>query len=267
MKPSSIIHNDIAYTKRSLDTGRAVAHLITKYGLERRVFLASSDPVKTWAAKQENPNLVIGSTFLNSYWKQNSAWYNDLKCQLKLLPGLKTCLDYLPTDKTMMNLLFLNASISKSINDLFLDIEFEMFREGIIDALKVDILRKNYDNDTASLGSFTIYDMKMTETEIKTTEPVVESLIKQHFERLFTDNVTRLREKLGRHKKPTTTTSAPTTQSTTPDFITNATTTPATVPGPNPNPWPTRGTKSDAATKRVWPILSIIPLLVTFLFG
>ena len=266
MKPSSIIHNDITYTKRSLDTGRAVAQFITKHGLENRVFLASSDPVKTWAAKQENPNLVIGSTFLNSYWKQNSAWYNDLKCQLKLLPGLKTCLDYLPTDKTMMNVLLLNASISKSVNDLFLDIEFEMFGEDTIDALKVDILRKNYNNGTASLGSFTIYDMKMNETEIQKTEPIVESLMKQHFERLFTDNVTRLREKLGRHKKPTTT-SAPTTQSTTPDFITNPTTIPATIPGPNPIPWPTKSTKSDAANKCVWPVLSFIPLLVTFSFG
>ena len=255
MKPMSIIHKDIAYTKRSLDTGKAVAQLIKKHGLENRVFLASFDPVKTWAAKQENPNLVIGSFFLNSYWKQDTAWYNDLKCQLKLLPGLKTCFDLLPDNNTIMDVLFKNGSMSKSVNDSFLDIHFEIFKEGIINLTSLNDIRENY-HKNISLGSSTIYDMKLSESETQDTEPLVQKLIKAGVERLFTDNVTRLREKLGRENPSTTTAS---------NLMTNHSTTTTKTTSIKPSPHNNRG--SYVASSNVCSLLLFLHLLVAFSLG
>ena len=264
MKPMSIIHKDIAYTKRSLDTGKAVAQLIKKHGLENRVFLASFDPVKTWAAKQENPNLVIGSFFLNSYWKQDTAWYSDLKCQLKLLPGLKTCFDSLPDNKTTMDFLFMNGSMSKAVKDSFLDIHFEIFKEGIFNISSLNMIRENY-NKNISLGSSTIYDMKLNENQTQDTEQLVQSLINAGVERLFTDNVTRLREKLGREKPSAKTTSNPTTNPST-TTTSNPMTNPST-PTTSNKPIPHNNRGNYAANKNVCSILLFLHLLVTFSLG
>ena len=59
MKPNHLLDNQLRE-----DTGKEVAKMVREYGLEKKVLLTSFDPVKTMAAKGENPSLVVGS-YLN----------------------------------------------------------------------------------------------------------------------------------------------------------------------------------------------------------
>lgn len=195
MKPSGVYYTN---TTRSINTGKEVAKLVTKLGLEKRVFLVSFDPLKSMAAKQENPNLVVGSFYKEQYWKESSYWYGGCKQMLKNhYPGMKTCVDAIPNDRSLMDFLFEKGSIFKSINASFVDMQFTIYDNKQFSNNTFKTLRDNY-NNKISAGAWTIYSMKLDEKETEATEAQVAHLIKEGAERLITDDVPRLRKKLGR---------------------------------------------------------------------
>ena len=59
MKPSNHFHD----LQHSLDTGKEVAKMVRKFKLEKKAVLNSFDYFKTMAAKQENPDVVVGNLF------------------------------------------------------------------------------------------------------------------------------------------------------------------------------------------------------------
>ena len=195
MKPSNLYYSD---TTRSFNTGKAVAKLVTKLGLEKQVFLTSFDPLKSLAAKQENPNLVVGTFYTELYWKVHNSWYVACKGMMKNhYPGLRTCLDAIPNDRSLIDFLFEKGSIFKSINASFVDMEFTIYDNKQFSNNTFKTLRDNY-SKKISAGAWTIYSMKLNETETEATEEQVAHLIKEGAERLITDDVPRLRKKLGR---------------------------------------------------------------------
>ena len=195
MKPSAL---DYKNATRSINTGKAVAKLVTKLGLEKQVFLVSFDPLKSLAAKRENPSLVVGTFYEEDYWKASSSWYAGWKQLMKThYPGLRTCLDAIPNDRSLIDFLFEKGSIFKSINASFVDMEFTIYDNKQFSNNTFKTLRDNY-SKKISAGAWTIYSMKLNETETEATEAQVAHLIKEGAERLITDDVPRLRKKLGR---------------------------------------------------------------------
>ena len=184
---------------KSVETGKAVAKLIRKLGLEKKVLLTSLDPFKLLAAKQENPNLATGSYYLNRDWKMDSQSYSNLKQNLKALPGLETCLDSLPNNKSLMNFLFQTGSMYKALNASFVEFQFGLFSNTEVMTNPLKTLKDNY-NENLTFGASTIYNMASAESEINATESKVQNLIDQGAARLITDDVPRLMKRLGRQK-------------------------------------------------------------------
>ena len=185
---------------RSEATGREVAKLIRQYNLENKVLLTSLDALKLRAAVKENPRLVIGTYLLKRYYVQNSAWYADLKSELRNLPGLGKCLDRLPTNRSLVEFLFETGSLSKSLNMSFIEFELGLFADKSLMKTPVNMLKDNY-NRAITFGASTIYSMALDERGIESYEKAVQSLVQQKVARLITDDVPRLMKLLGR-KKP-----------------------------------------------------------------
>ena len=193
MKPSNLIYNSF---NRSIETGTTVAKLVTKLGLENKVFLVSFDFMKSLAAKRENPNLVVGSFYSTKYWNRNAAWYTDLKKQLKKFPGLETCLDPLPSNRSLIDFLFKKGSIFKSINASFVDMDYRIYGNKTISKNTIKTLQDNYSKDI-SFGAWTVYSMSMDSAQIEASEGEIQNLISKGAERLITDDIPRLKKKVG----------------------------------------------------------------------
>jgi len=195
MKPSKL---DSVNLTKSMETGKAVAKLVTRLGLQKKAFLVSFDFMKSLAAKRENPDLVVGSFYSTSYWNKDTAWYSSVKKHLKTLPGLSTCLDALPSNRSLMDFLFEKGSVFKSINASFVDMDYKIYGNKSINKDAVKTLRDNY-NKKLSFGAWTIYSMSMSNAQIEASEDKVQALIDKGAERLITDDIARLRKKLKRN--------------------------------------------------------------------
>ena len=201
MKPSHNPRWNDTDAQRSINTGREVAKMVTKLGLEKKAFLVSFDPVKVWAAKKQNPNLVTGSFYSTGDWERDMANMNKLKSQYQTEFGLTNCLSKAPNGRAFMEFLFNSGTIFKAINASFLDMDYKIYDNPKYTNNTFATLRKNY-SPKVSAGAWTIYNMKMTSKEIEASEKQVQSLIDQGAERLITDDVPKLRKKLGRGKQP-----------------------------------------------------------------
>ena len=185
---------------KSFETGKAVGRLIRKLGLEKNVLLTSRDAYKIFAAKRENPGLVIGCHYIKRYWKLEYAQYAEIKKNLKAIPGLDKCLDPLPINSSMLSFLFQTGSYNKALNASFVEFEFGLFSDSEVMKNPVKILKDNY-NKNITFGASTIYSMALSESDITAAESKVQNLIDKGVARLITDDVPRLMKKLGR-KKP-----------------------------------------------------------------
>ena len=198
MKPGNIAAKD---SQHSINTGKAIAQMVTRYGLQKRAFLVSFDPQKSNAAKQENGDLVVGTFYSQSYWSKSTQTYVDIKNALQKLPGLATCFQQqtapISSDRSFMDNLFESGTFFKSINASFVDMEYTIYDNPAVSNNTFATLRKNY-NPKISAGAWTIYSMKLDAKKTEATESRVQSLIDQGAERLITDDVPRLRKKLGR---------------------------------------------------------------------
>lgn len=186
--------------KKSEATGRAVAQLIKKYNLQKKVLLTSMDALKLKAAKLENPDVAVGSYVLKRYYTGSQSYYAGVKNTMKRLHGLEVCLDALPNNRSLQDFLFETGSAYKSINGSFVEFELGLFHDKALIKEPVKTLRDNY-NKNITFGASTIYSMSLDETEIKKFDSTVEILLNQKVARLITDDVPRLMTRLGR-KRP-----------------------------------------------------------------
>ncbi len=182
---------------RSRKTGQAVARIVTKLGLEKRAFLVSFDPLTSFSAKQENSNLVVGTFYSTSYWRYTAAEYQKAATALGALPGMTSCVSQLPLDRRFMDFLFDTGSMFKAINASFVDMDYTIYNNPMYSNKTFETLKRNY-NPKVSAGAWTIYSMKLDATQTEASETRVQNLIDMGAERLITDDVTRLRKKLGR---------------------------------------------------------------------
>ena len=67
--------------------GKEVAKLVTNLGVVNNVLLSSFDPFKIWAAKKENPSLVVGTFYKRQMWDDPDA-INVTKMEFGDLPNM-----------------------------------------------------------------------------------------------------------------------------------------------------------------------------------
>eukprot|EP00794_Sanderia_malayensis_P007182 gene7182-7988_t len=141
MKPSGIVQGN---PQRSRDTGKAVAQMVTRLDLEKRAFLVSFDPLKSHAAKLENPQLVVGTFYTDSYWHKTQSEYRALVQALGRLPDMTSCLSQLPFNRTLVDFLFERGSVFKSINASFVDMKYTIYDNPAYSNNTFNTLRRNY---------------------------------------------------------------------------------------------------------------------------
>ena len=164
-------------------------------GLERQAMINSFDPLKTLAAKQENPAVPVGTFFKRDFWLPKYA--QTLKSVSGKLPGMNECVEKAPNGTEFVFFLLQSGSILKAINGSFLDMDYRIYDNPDYSNDTFKTLRTNY-SPTISAGAWTLYSMSQSEAGWDASESQIDSLIKQGAERLITDNVTRLLEKLQR---------------------------------------------------------------------
>ena len=190
MKPS--------YTRdlgESAAVGKAVAKLVRELGLERRAMINSFDPFKCLAAKQENPDVPVGTFYKRDWWKREHA--DKLKKDFAKLPGMADCVQASPNGSEFLPFIFQNGAVFKSINASFVDMDYKIYNNPLYSNDTFQTLRANY-SPSISAGAWTLYSMSQSEAEWDASEEKIASLVKLGAQRFITDNVTRMLEKLGR---------------------------------------------------------------------
>jgi len=189
MKPSEPQRGDDDLTEK---TGKMVAQMVTRMGLQRRAILVSFDFRKVHRVKKENPELTVGTLF--------TTWYADVfdkptKMLVKAFPKYEQCWKDAPSNKLdwfkfalQSGLVFkLSGSTSFDSNlDLYSDIRYSNDT--------VATIRKNYGAST-STGFYTMYSMADDELEhFKAEIKLVKLLTEGGAERIITDDVPRVKK-------------------------------------------------------------------------
>ena len=176
--------------------GKAVAKLITEKRIVDKVLLSSFDPLKLQAAKQENPSLVVGTFYKKGMWKPESA--DNLKKELVHLRGMQKCVRKTSNGSEFMNFLFQTNDLLRATNSSFVVMDYKIFNNP------------EYSSNTfktfegLSFGAFIIDNLALSTEERKTDEAKLDLLIENDVAALFTDDIPRLRRKLGRSQPPKT---------------------------------------------------------------
>ena len=174
--------------------GKAVAKLITEKGIVNKVLLSSFDPLKTQAAKQENPSLVVGQFYKKGMWKPESA--DKMKKELVHLPGMQKCAQETSNGTEFMNFLFQTNDLLRATNSSFVVMDYNMFNNP------------EYTNNTfetlkgLSFGAFIIDNLALSKEQREKDEAKLDLLIQNNVSALLTDDIPRLRRKLGRSQPP-----------------------------------------------------------------
>lgn len=170
--------------------GKAVAKLITEKGFVNKVLLSSFDPLKIQAAKQENPFLVVGQFYKTGMWK--SATSDKMKKQLVHLRGLENCTRKPSNGTEFMNFLFQTNALLRATKSSFVVMDYNMFNN------------REYSNNSfktfegLSFGAFIIDNLALSQEQREKDEAKLDLLIQNKVAALITDDIPRLRRKLGR---------------------------------------------------------------------
>ena len=179
--------------------GKAIASLISKLTLQKKVLIKSTEPLKGHEIKKYSPEIPVGGEYISLFWLINSTmWYADVIFELRKIKGLETCLNKKPNSSLLIDFLYETGSYLKAINASFVEYELDLFDNTKLIKNPVKTLRDNYNKDI-TFGASTIYNMALNETAIKAKEWKVDNLINQKVSRLITDDVPRLAKKLGRN--------------------------------------------------------------------
>ena len=178
--------------------GEEVAKLITNLGVVNKVLLSSFDPFKIWAAKQENPALVIGTFYKRKMW-DDLVTIDDMKREFGDLPNMQQCVrNDTPTGREFMNVLFGSGALVKSTDGSFVVMDYNIFNNEKYSNETFQTFKDNYREDL-SFGAFIIDNLALSDAQRAEDEKVLDLLIANNVSCLVTDNVTRLLNKLERH--------------------------------------------------------------------
>ena len=170
--------------------GKAVAKLITEKGFVNKVLLSSFDPLKIQAAKQENPFLVVGQFYKTGMWKPATS--DKMKKQLVHLRGLENCTRKPSNGTEFMNFLFQTNDLLRATKSSFVVMDYNMFNN------------REYSNNSfktfegLSFGAFIIDNLALSQEQREKDEAKLDLLIQNKVAALITDDIPRLRRKLGR---------------------------------------------------------------------
>lgn len=172
--------------------GKAVAKLITEKRFVNKVLLASFDPLKIQAAKQENSSLVVGQFYKKGMWEPESA--DEMKKELVHLHGMQKCAQVPSDGAEFMNFLFQTNDLLRATKSSFVVMDYNMFNNP------------NYSSNTfktfegLSFGAFIIDNLALSQEQRERDEAKLDLLIQHKVAALVTDDIPRLRKKLGRSR-------------------------------------------------------------------
>ena len=168
--------------------------------MEDKVYVVSFEPIKVWAAKRENPNLVTGIYFWEGYWKLRSFEYAKLKEYYKIaLPGLWKCLDSLPNNSSMMDFLFSSGTLLYSIQASTVGLSANLFIDTKINRGKnIFQILANSLVPTVKIGVGIVYWVQTPKPQHQALDKLWQGLIVQGVQLLMTDDGLRLKKRIGR---------------------------------------------------------------------
>ncbi|XP_073253101.1 uncharacterized protein [Porites lutea] len=178
--------------------GQTVAKLIAEKGLLDKVLLASFDPFKILAAKKENPSLTVGIFYKKGMWDQRDA--DDMKSEYGDLPGMRQCLESAPNGTEFMEFLFETGDLLRSTNSSFVVMDYNIYNNPKYSNNTFQTFKENY-SPSLSFGAFIIDNLALTDEQRTKDDKILDMLIQNSASTLVTDNIPRLRKKLGRSSK------------------------------------------------------------------
>lgn len=178
--------------------GKAVAKLIAEKGLLDKVLLASFDPFKILAAKNENPSLTVGIFYKKGMWDQRDA--DHIKREYGDLPGMRQCVESAPNGTEFMEFLFETGDLLRSTNSSFVVMDYNIYNNAKYSNNTFQTFRENY-SPSLSFGAFIIDNLALTDEQRTKDDKILDMLIQNSASTLVTDDIPRLRKKLGRTSK------------------------------------------------------------------
>ena len=171
--------------------------------MEDKVYVLSFEPIKVWAAKKENPYLVTGIIFWGRYWKLRSSEYTKLKEYYKIaLPGLWKCLDSLPNNSSMVDFLFSSGTLLYSTQASTVGLSTNLFIDTKINRGKnIFQILANSLVPTVNIGVGIVYSVQTPKAQQPASDKLWQGLIMQRVQLLLTDDVLRLKKRIGRGKQ------------------------------------------------------------------
>lgn len=178
--------------------GQAVAKLIAEKGLLDKVLLASFDPFKILAAKKENPSLTVGIFYKKGMWEQRDA--DHMKREYGDLPGMRECVESAPNGTEFMEFLFETGDLLRSTNSSFVVMDYNIYNNPKYSNNTFQTFKENY-SPSLSFGAFIIDNLALTDEQRTKDDKILDMLIQNSASALVTDDIPRLRKKLGRTSK------------------------------------------------------------------
>lgn len=178
--------------------GKAVAKLIAEKGLLDKVLLASFDPFKILAAKKENPSLTVGIFYKKGMWEQRDA--DHMKREYGDLPGMRQCVESAPNGTEFMEFLFETGDLLRSTNSSFVVMDYNIYNNAKYSNNTFQTFKENY-SPSLSFGAFIIDNLALTDEQRTKDDKILDMLIQNSASALVTDDIPRLRKKLGRTSK------------------------------------------------------------------
>ena len=169
-------------------------------GMEGKVFIMSFEPIKVWAAKRENPDLVTGIFYHVGDWQLSSSKYAQMKTYYKMvLPGLSKCLDTLPNNSSLIDFLFSSQTLLHSMRGSVIGLSANLFIDPRINQRKnLFKVLANSLVPTVSVGAGIVYYVLTPKAQQAALDRQWQGLIKQGIQRLMTDDPFRLKKRIGR---------------------------------------------------------------------
>lgn len=165
------------------------------------MLLSSFDPFKIWAAKKENPSLVVGTFYKRQMW-HNPGTIDIMKREFGDLPDMQQCVNEAPNGTEFMNVLFRSGALLKSTDGSFVVMDYNIFNNKKYSNDTFQTFKDNYREDL-SFGAFIIDNLALSDAQRREDEKVLDLLIANNVSCLVTDDVTRLLNKLGRPEETT----------------------------------------------------------------
>ena len=118
------------------------------------------------------------------------------KANLENIDGLKECVKN-TSGEDYGSFILESGAVCKAINASSLDMNFGIYNNPRYSNKTFEMFKKNY-GANFSYGAWTIYEMRLSEKERAESEAVVQMLVDNGVDRLYTEDTPRLLRKLGR---------------------------------------------------------------------